>query len=79
MADTQSGEQQIRDAICARVRKAASSGRALHTGKLAEELSAAHPDCGMAIRDIEEEIVRQVGESGGAAEIDSPPAEKRAR
>ena len=68
---------QMSDAILAAVSNAAHHGEPVHTGKLAKEMAAKYPNCGMALREIEDEIIRQVGLARGVAEIAHEPAQRR--
>ena len=68
---------QIGYAISAKVNKAVYSDEALHTGKVAGQLAASYPNCGMTLREIENAIIRQIGLAGGAAEMEHRTATRR--
>jgi hypothetical protein len=70
MVGTQSERLQIGYAILRKVNKAVYSDEALHTGKVARQLTASYPNCGMTLREIENEIIRQIGVAGGSAEME---------
>ena len=68
---------QIGYAILAKVNAAVCSDEALHSGKVAGQLAASYPNCGMTLREIENEIIRQIGLAGGAAEMEHRTATRR--
>lgn len=64
---------QLLNAITSALAEAAEKQRLLHTARLAAELASRFPDCGMTLRRIEDEIIRQVGIARGAAEMGESP------
>ena len=61
----------MRYAIEAMAKDAAENNRIIHSKPIAELLLARYPDCGLTVRQIENQIIRQIGLARGAAEIGS--------
>jgi len=61
----------IRLDLLAMVMEAVENGQILNSRLAAEQLSANNPRSGMTVREIEDEIIRQVGMAKGAAVIGS--------
>lgn len=60
---------QIRWAVMALVNEAVDNARTLHCSQAADQLAARYPNCGMSVREIEDEIIRQIGLARGSAAI----------
>lgn len=64
---------QIRWAVKALVNDAVDNARTLHCSKAADQLATRYPNCGMTVREIEDEIIRHIGLARGSAAIGSRP------
>jgi hypothetical protein len=51
------------------VAEAAENCRILHTSNVAMQLAERYPTCGMSVREVEDELIRQIGLSRGVAEF----------
>ena len=67
----------IRSDLLAMVMEAVESGRVLNSRVAAEELLADDPRSGMTVREVEDEIIRQVGLAHGTAVIGSSKPRQR--
>ena len=69
MATQNSQRLQVLQAVTSVVAEAAESQRMLHTAEIAAQLAKQYSSCGMTRREIEDEVIRQVGLAHGVAEI----------
>jgi hypothetical protein len=69
----------LRYAIITLVNDALESGAVLNSSSAASEIVIRFPDCRMTIRDIEDEIILQVGIAHGIVEFGSPATSKTPR
>jgi hypothetical protein len=57
------------DEIAMMAVNAAKHRQVIHCAVAAAKFADRYPNCGLTVREIENEIIRNVGEAGGAAEI----------
>lgn len=62
---------QIRWAVKALVNDAVDNARPLHCSQAADQLASRYPNCGMTVREIEDEIIRHIGLARGSGSIGS--------
>ena len=67
----------LRFAILAMVVEAVENGQVIRTHSTGGRLLASHPRCGMTAREIEDEIILQIGMAKGTAEIGATVTPRR--